>query len=307
MLNDEAKLDTLAREEKALALEETEWKAFDEAAKEDLAHIIVLLRHAIDSSEPEERDVAERMIDQLLGVIDAESVARKFDDLASIALLLVGNDRGAGRTLVARIQDAPYVWRKLVIAAQVAWRLSALEALALFELADADDLSRRKHPTTTSIRPDARELLVRLGLAALDHAARQTQTSGLPASRLRVLSLGWMMARLVKHDLDWRKMHARSYDPMQDEVTTGEYLRIVDVFDGGVLVASFILALAPHPAGFGRGSALGDLEVLSSLLRDLFAGEVPAHLPHLRIDLDKLLDGAVGGCMNGFASAAPAI
>ena len=83
----------------------------------------------------------------------------------------------------------------------------------------------------------------------------------------------------------------------------------VDVDDcrGGVLVASFILALAPHPAGFGRGSALGDLEVLSSLLRDLFAGEVPAHLPHLRIDLDKLLDGAIGGCMNGFASAAPAI
>ena len=44
--------------------------------------------------------------------------------------------------------------------------------------------------------------------------------------------------------------------------------------------------------------------------RDLFAGEVPAHLPHLRIDLDKLVADGLRvdlECMDGFASAAPAI
>ena len=52
----------------------------------------------------------------------------------------------------------------------------------------------------------------------------------------------------------------------------------------------------PHPTGYGRGSALGDIEVLSSLLRALFAAEAPAHLPRLRIDLDALLDDAIGDC-----------
>lgn len=300
-VNSEEKLATLAREEVGAAdenLTTLAWPTFDAATKAKLARTLALLRRAIVASAPEDREVAERVLGQLRGVVDAASVVREFDQLVRVAFLIIGNDRGAGRTIVPRIQDAPYVWRKLVLAAQVAWRLDAHEALALFELAQADDLSRRKRPTNASVGPDARALLLRLGFAAVDAARGQTATPGVPAPRLlRVLSLGWLTARLVKHGLNWRTMHAGAFDPSEDEVSTGEYLRIVDVFADGRLVASFILALGPHPTGFGRGSALGDIEVLSSLLRALFAAEVPAHLPRLRIDLDALLDDAIGDCV----------
>jgi len=47
--------------------------------------------------------------------------------------------------------------------------------------------------------------------------------------------------------------------------------------------------------------------VLSTLLRALFAAEVPAHLPRLRIDLDALLDDALGDCVIGDPLSALAI
>jgi hypothetical protein len=270
-----------------------EWTAPDEATRGRIVGLLAQIQKAAaKSSAPEDRAYAERVLGQQLALIDPRN-ARTLAELMKQPLLLGGNDAGHGTTFVKRLQDAPHVWRTLVDAACVAWRLSPAEALELFEAAGSTDISSVKYPTVGTIRPDSRALLLRLAFAAMEQTP---SAEGAPPSALRVLLSGWLNSRLVQLGLDYRAMTVthNGGDAMDDGASTGDLIRRVEVVgtagDGQFKVlATFVLAVGGHQGGRGRGSTDGDVEVYATMLRALFDGEVPPEAPTLQIDVDALL------------------
>ena len=78
----------------------------------------------------------------------------------------------------------------------------------------------------------------------------------------------------------------RIHSRMLDESQQGLNLRRVRVVQGGVEVATFLIAVAGHAGAKGRSGTGGDIEVPAQLMRDLFDGTT--HMAELTLDLDNM-------------------